>query len=147
MNDRHGADFLELTGSEAAMLVDALLLAATISFGNPKAKDLIRDKASALLLLHDSLRARWDRVLANAGLETKRAVPTAELMAKRAAIRPALTFELAEWKLAAIAVDATVEEFSGYWKDFCIIAPGGLQMYPDDPGTILPLLAARFARV
>ncbi|WP_437582061.1 hypothetical protein [Sorangium sp. So ce887] len=135
-----------LTGSESALVVAALFALAEWPFTNAKAKSLIGTDKSAGERLSEVLSARWIRLLEGAGLWNRGSAWTPELIASRAALRPALTLDATEIPLAAAALEAVNEEFSGDWDEFCTVAPGALQWYPLGPQDV-PALAGRLKAV
>jgi hypothetical protein len=133
---------VELIGSESALVVAALFALAEWPFETTSAKDLVSEafRADGQRLSED-VSAQWRELLEAAGLWNQGAAWTPELIAKRAALEPALALSVAELPVVIFALRAVTEEFSKNWDEFCTVVPGAIQWYPVGPDDV-----ARLAR-
>ena len=132
MNTRQRS--VELIGSESALVVAALFALAEWPFETAGAKNLVSAERRAFAQrLSEMMSARWREFLEAAGLWNPGATWTPELIARRAALKPALVLGEAELPISILALDVTTIEFSENWEEFCTVVPGGLQWYPVGP--------------
>ena len=133
---------VELSGSESALVVAALFALARWPFETPRAKSLMsNERRTAGQRVREVVSARWRELLEAAGLWNQGSAWTPELIARRAALKPALTLTAAELPMATLALEAVATEFSDNWDEFCTVVPGALEWYPVAPEDV-----ARLAR-
>ena len=122
---------IELGGSESALVVAALFALAQWPFETARAKDLVSNECRTVGQgLSELVSARWRELLKVAGLWNQGSRWTPELIARRAALKPALSLSATELPTVIFALDAVAIEFSGNWDEFCTVVPGALQWYP-----------------
>lgn len=133
---------VELSGSESALVTAALFALAEWPFETASAKDLVSDEHKAAgQRLSELVSARWRALLEAEGLWNPGSRWTSELIAKRAALKPALSLSAAELPAVILALDAVEKEFSDNWDEFCVVVPGAVEWYPVGPEDV-----ARLAR-
>jgi hypothetical protein len=131
---------VELLGSESALVVAALFALAEWPFETARAKNLVSNEHKTVgQSQSEQVSARWRKLLEAAGLWNEGPTWTPELIARRAALKPALTLSAAELPTAVLALDAVATEFSENWEEFCTVVPGGLQWYPVGPEEVTRL--------
>lgn len=133
----------ELDGSESALLAVASLLLATWPFEIARARSLLTEELrDAGLELHDEVSARWRERLEAVGLWNAVIPWTAELIASRAALKPAISLNASEVPTAIVALDLVAIEFcesAWGWEEFCTVGPGALDWYPIGPADVTKL--------
>ena len=131
---------VELGGSESALVVAALFALAEWPFEKARAKNLVSNERRIVAqTLSELVSARWRELLEAAGLWNPSSPWTPELIARRAALKPALALSATELPTAILALDAVATEFSENWQEFCTVVPGGLQWYPVGPEEVAKL--------
>jgi hypothetical protein len=125
---------IELLGSESALVVAALFALAEWPFETARAESLAsKEQRAVAQRLSKIVSARWRELLDAAGLWNQDSTWTPELIAKRAALKPALALSAGELPTVILALDAVAGEFSEDWDEFCTVVPGALQWYPVGP--------------
>jgi hypothetical protein len=133
---------VELTGSESALVVGALFALAGWPFETAGARNLVSNERRTVGQgLSELVSARWRELLKAAGLWNASSPWTPELIARRAALKPALALSATELPTVILALDAVATEFSRSWDEFCTVVPGALQWYSVGPEDV-----ARLAR-
>lgn len=130
----------ELSGSESALVIAALFALAEWPFETASARKLVSDEHKvAGQRLSEIVSARWQALLEAAGSWNPGSTWTPELIAERAALKPALSLSAPELPLVILALDAVAMEFSDNWDELCTVVPGAVQWYPVGPEDVASL--------
>lgn len=132
---------LELDGKALATINGALIVLAHWPFEGAAARRIAeRVEAEAVEGLSDAFSEITRRHFRACGVWEGPSPWTAAFMAQRAATRLGVRLTAGEWAIVEGALRASVVEFEQRWWEFCLVAPGGLELYGVEPWDVVALI-------
>lgn len=129
-------------GSQLALILAATFMFELWKFEQPEARALLVNHPDRLGLgLEEEIFTQSKRILSAAGaFECPTRLWTRDFIQRRAATRGVLSLTLEQVQLVILALQASYEEFSRYWGEFCTAAPGMLEAYGCSAEDLLELV-------
>lgn len=132
---------LELDGKALATINGALVVLAHWPFEGATARGIAAGvEVEAVERLSDAFSEMTRRHFMACGVWEGPSPWTAAFMAQRAATRLGVRLTAGEWAIIEGALRASVVEFELRWWEFCLVAPGGLDLYGVEPWDVVALI-------